>query len=110
MFMKMVKAIIRPEKVSDVLTALADNGIYPATRTSVLGRGKQQGLKVGAIHYDEMPKEMVMVVVEDEMADKVVNVMITAARTGGKGAYGDGKIFIIPVEQAITISTGEYGL
>ena len=51
-----------------------------------------------------------MVVVEDEMVDKVVNVMITAARTGGKGAYGDGKIFIIPVEQAITVSTGEYGL
>lgn len=110
MFMKMVKAIIRPEKVSDVLAALADSGIYPATRTNVLGRGKQQGLKVGAIHYDEMPKEMIMVVVEDEMVDKAVSAMMTAARTGGKGAYGDGKIFIIPVEQAITISTGEYGL
>ena len=108
--MKMVQAVVRPEKVTDVLNALADNGIYPATRNSVLGRGRQQGLKVGSVHYDEMPKSSVFVVVEDDMVSKTVDVMVTAARTGGKGAYGDGKIFIIPVEQTVTISTGKYEL
>jgi nitrogen regulatory protein PII 1 len=105
--MKMVKAIVRPEKVSDILVALVENKIYAATRSSVLGRGKQQGLKVGNIHYEEIPKECISIVVEDEQVDLVVSVISNAAKTGKEGAYGDGKIFVLPVEMAVTISSGE---
>ena len=105
--MKMVKAIVRPEKVSDIQVALVENKIYAATRSSVLGRGKQQGLKVGNIHYEEIPKESISIVVEDEQVDLVVSVISNAAKTGKEGAYGDGKIFVLPVEMAVTISSGE---
>lgn len=104
--MKMIKAVVRPEKVNEVLSHLNDNGFPAATRMSILGRGKQQGLKVADVLYDEIPKEMILVVVKDEEAGKVQQLIIEAARTGKKGAYGDGKIFIIPVEKSITISSG----
>jgi nitrogen regulatory protein PII 1 len=105
--MKMIKAIIRPEKVADVLSGLTREGINAATRMSILGRGKQQGLKVADVYYDEIPKEMVMVVVEDKDEDKVVKIITEAAKTGKKGAFGDGKIFITEVQRSVTISSGK---
>lgn len=105
--MKMIKAVIRPEKVEDVLDALMQKGYSAATRISVLGRGKQKGLKVGVTYYDEIPKEMIMIVVNDEDEDKVVKIIADSAKTGKNGTYGDGKIFISDVERAVTISTGE---
>lgn len=104
--MKMIKAIVRPEKASEVLTALCDAGFVSATRVSILGRGKQRGLKVSGVYYDEIPKEMFMMVVEDEQVEKAKKIIIETARTGKEGAFGDGKIFIIPVERTITISSG----
>ena len=91
--MKMIKAIVRPEKAEDVLDALMAQGFAATTKMSVLGRGKQKGLKVGDTYYDEIPKEMLMIVIEDK-----------------NGTYGDGKIFVSQVERAVTISSGEEGL
>lgn len=108
--MKMIKAFVRPEKAEDVLDALMEKGFSAVTKVSVLGRGKQKGLKVGDTYYDEIPKEMVMMVVEDEDVDKVTKIITEEARTGKEGRYGDGKIFLTEVERAITISSGEEGL
>ncbi|MEX1307595.1 MAG: P-II family nitrogen regulator [Eubacteriales bacterium] len=104
--MKMVRAIVRPEKVSEVLNELADAGYAAVTKIDVVGRGKQRGVKVGDIHYDELPKELLMMVVEDDAVDEVIHLVNKYARTGEKGAFGDGKIFISAVERAFTISSG----
>jgi len=108
--MKMVKAFVRPEKAEDVLDALMEKGFSAVTKVSVLGRGKQKGLKVGDTYYDEIPKEMVMMVVEDQEVEKVVKIITESARSGKEGRYGDGKIFLTEVEKAITISSGKEGL
>ena len=104
--MKMIRAIIRPEKVYDVLEELKDAGYSAVTKMDVVGRGKQRGIKVGNIHYDEIPKEMLIMVVEDENKDEVVKLIIKNAKTE-EGTFGDGKIFITDVEETYTISSGE---
>lgn len=104
--MLMVKAIIRPEKVSCVLSELCDAGFPAVTKYDVVGRGKQRGVKVGEVFYDEIPKEMLMLVINDEDKDDVIKIIMKNAKTGEKGAFGDGKIFIVPVEAAYTISSG----
>ncbi len=104
--MTMVRAIVRPEKSDTVMTALLDAG-YPAiTKLEVFGRGKQRGIKVGDVHYDELPKVMLFTVVPDEEKDLVVKAILESAKTGEKGAYGDGKIFVSPVDEVYTISSG----
>ena len=105
--MKMIRAIVRPEKVSEVLNELADAGYAAVTKIDVVGRGKQRGVKVGDIHYDELPKELLMMVVEDDVVDEVIHIINKYARTGEKGAFGDGKIFVSTVERAFTISSGD---
>lgn len=104
--MYLVRAIIRQEKVNEVLSELFDAGFPQVTKMDVYGRGKQKGIRVGEIHYDELPKEMLLIVVKDEDKDDVVRVILKTARTGD-GTYGDGKIFVAPVETAYTISTGK---
>ena len=105
--MKLIKAIIRPEKVLPVLEALSEKGHNSVTRISVLGRGKQRGLKVGDVYYDEIPKEMLLIVVEDASVKETVQTIAGSARTD---AFGDGKIFVSEVSTADTVSTGEEGL
>ncbi len=105
--MKMIKAIVRPEKAALVLDKLCDAGFRAATKFSILGRGKQRGLKVEDVYYDEIPKEMIMLVVEDSDADKVVDIIKEEARTSEEGYFGDGKIFVQDVERAITVSVGK---
>lgn len=105
--MKMVRAFIRPEKEQEVVQALEGAGYGSLTKMPVFGRGKQKGLQVGPIYYDELPKTLLMLVVEDEQAKRAVEVIEDKARTG---FIGDGKIFISPVEEAYTIRTGEVGL
>lgn len=104
--MIMIRSIVRPEKVDDVLAALMEAGFPGVTKMSVVGRGKQRGIKIGEVTYDEIPKEMLLTVVKEDAKDFVIKTIIKAARTGEKGAYGDGKIFVIPVEEAYTISSG----
>lgn len=108
--MKMIKAFVRPEKAEEVLDNLMEKGFSAVTKVSVLGRGKQKGLKVGDTYYDEIPKEMIIIVVEDKDADKVIKIMTDTAKTGKEGRYGDGKIFVTEVERAVTISNGSEGL
>lgn len=106
--MLMVRAIIRPEKVGEVLSELLSAGFPEVTKMDVFGRGKQKGIKVGDIYYDELPKEMLLVVVKNEEdKDDVIRIIMRTARTGIKGAFGDGKIFVSPVETAYTISSGK---
>ncbi len=105
--MKMIKAIIRPEKVEDVLDTLMKKGYSAATRMNVLGRGKQKGLKVGDTYYDEIPKEIIMIVVNDADEEKVVRIIADSAKTSKNGTYGDGKIFISDVEKVVTVSSGD---
>lgn len=105
--MKMIKAMIRPEKTDLVLNKLNEAGFRAATRYSVLGRGKQRGLKVEDVYYDEIPKDTILIVVEDKDADKVAGIIAENAKTSKEGAFGDGKIFIQSVEKAITISSGK---
>lgn len=104
--MLMIRAIIRPEKVGGVLSELCDAGFPAVTKMDVMGRGKQRGVKVGDVFYDEIPKEMLIMVVKDEDKDDVIKIIVKNAKTNGKGAFGDGKIFISPVEEAYTISSG----
>jgi nitrogen regulatory protein PII 1 len=104
--MLMIRAIIRPEKSDNVLSALMDAGFPAVTKIPVFGRGKQRGLKVGEIHYDELPKELLIVVVPDKDKEFVVTTIMDSARTGDKGSFGDGKIFVTPVDEVYTVSSG----
>ena len=104
--MIMIRSIIRPEKTDNVLSALMDAGFPAVTKMSVVGRGKQRGIKIGEITYDEIPKELLITVVRDEDKDFVIKTVIQAARTGEKGAFGDGKIFVTPVDEMYTVSSG----
>lgn len=108
--MIMVRAMIRPEKTDEVLAALMYAGFPSVTKMDVYGRGKQRGMKVGDITYDELPKEMILTVVKNEDKDFVIETIMKAARSGSKGAFGDGKIFISPVDEAYTVSSGVKGL
>jgi nitrogen regulatory protein PII 1 len=107
--MLMIRAIVRPEKSAQVMQALLEAGYPAVTKMDVAGRGKQRGLKVGEVTYDEIPKEMLISVIHAADKDLVVKAIALAARTGEKGAFGDGKIFISPVEEVYTISTGVKG-
>jgi nitrogen regulatory protein PII 1 len=105
-----ITAVIRPEKVGIVLSELVDAGFPAVTKMDVVGRGKQRGVKVGDVHYDEIPKELLFLVVKDEDKDDVVKIIIRSSKTGEKGAFGDGKIFISAIDEAYTISSGNSGL
>lgn len=106
--MKMVMAVIKPFKLDDVREALAEVGVAGITATEVKGFGRQKGhteLYRGAEYVvDFLPKVKLEVIVEDSMAERVVEAIAAAAQTG---RIGDGKIFVIPVETALRIRTGE---
>ncbi|MCY7281453.1 MAG: P-II family nitrogen regulator [Sphingomonas bacterium] len=108
--MKKVEAIIKPFKLDDVKDALHDAGVSGITVSEVKGFGRQKGhteLYRGAEYVvDFLPKVKVEVVCEDDQVDRVVEAIEAAARTG---RIGDGKIFVVPVEQAVRIRTGDRG-
>jgi nitrogen regulatory protein PII 1 len=105
--MKMIRAIVRPEKVDGIVEGLEEAGHYSLTKLNVFGRGKQKGITLGDVHYDELPKVMLMMAVEDDSVDEVIKIISYKAYTGH---FGDGKVFISPVEEALTIRTGLKGL
>jgi nitrogen regulatory protein PII 1 len=102
--MKMIRAFIRPEKEQEVVLALEGAGFPSLTKVPVFGRGKQKGLTIGPVHYDELPKTLIMTVIDDKDLEKVLKVIQDKARTG---FIGDGKIFVSPVDSAYTVRTGE---
>lgn len=105
--MKMIRAIVRPEMSDAVTDGLAEAGFYSLTKMPVFGRGKQKGLTIGNAHYDELPKMLIIIVVEDSSVDEVLKIVQFKAYTGSEG---DGKIFISPVERALTVRTGVAGI
>ncbi|MFU8895143.1 MAG: P-II family nitrogen regulator [Gammaproteobacteria bacterium] len=108
--MKLVTAIIKPFKLDDVRQALADVGVKGVTVTEVKGFGRQRGhteLYRGAEYVvDFLPKMKIEIAIDDDLLEQVVEVISNTARTG---KIGDGKIFIMPLEQVIRIRTGETG-
>ncbi len=106
--MKKIQAVIKPFKLDEVKAALHDIGIQGLTVTEVKGFGRQKGhteiYRGAEYQVDFLPKIEVEIVTSDENADKVVDTIMNAANTG---KIGDGKIFVVPVEQAIRIRTGE---
>jgi len=107
---KKIEAIIRQEKLDAVKMALEASGYFGMTVSEVSGRGRQGGLtlqwRVGEYKVDLLPKIKVEVVVLDEDVARILNVITTAARTG---EMGDGKLFVLPVENAVRVRTGEEG-
>lgn len=104
--MIMIRSIVRPEKVDSILAALMEAGFPAITKVPVVGRGKQRGIKIGEVTYDEISKEQIIMVVKASDKDYVIETIMGAAKTGTKGAFGDGKIFISPVLEVYTISSG----
>lgn len=104
--MIMIRAVVRPEKVDNVMASLMEAGFPAVTKIGVVGRGKQRGIKIGDITYDEIPKELLMMVIKDRDKEFVLKTIMKAARTGEKGSYGDGKIFVSPVVEMYTVSSG----
>jgi nitrogen regulatory protein P-II 1 len=109
--MKKIEAIIRPERLNDVKQALDDLGFHGMNITQVTGRGAQRGIvhqgRGGeTVTVDMLPKVKLEVVVSDQAVDRVIDVIISAAKTGN---IGDGKIFVLPVEEAVRVRTGERG-
>jgi len=108
--MRKIEAIIKPFKLDEVKEALHEIGIQGMTVTEVKGFGRQKGhteLYRGAEYVvDFLPKIKIEIAVSDDLADKVVEAIVGAANTG---RIGDGKIFVLPMEEAIRIRTGERG-
>ncbi len=104
--MVMIRAVVRPDKVDNVLEALMEAGFPSVTKIPVFGRGKQRGIKIGDVTYDELPKELLFTVVKSKDKDFVVKTIMDSARTGDKGSFGDGKIFVTEVEEVYTVSSG----
>jgi nitrogen regulatory protein P-II 1 len=108
--MKKIEAIIKPFKLDDVKEALTELGVIGLTVTEVRGFGRQKGhteLYRGSEYtIDFLPKVKIELVVPDALVDKVVAAVAAAARTG---SIGDGKVFVIPMGEAIRIRTGEKG-
>ena len=108
--MKLVMAIVKPFKLDDVRESLSDIGVQGITVTEVKGFGRQKGhteLYRGAEYVvDFLPKVKVEAVVKDDLVDQVIEAISKAANTG---KIGDGKIFVMGVEQAVRIRTGEAG-
>lgn len=108
--MKLITAVIKPFKLDEVRDALSGLGVQGMTVTEVKGFGRQKGhteLYRGAEYViDFLPKVKIEVVVEDSLADNVVEAIANAARTG---RIGDGKIFVSDIEQAVRIRTGDTG-
>ncbi len=106
--MKLIKSIVRPNKVDDVREALEKLNIPGMTVTEVRGHGRQKGhtavYRGKEYNVTLLPKVEIEVVVTDDLAEEVIAAMIAAARTG---EIGDGRVFVVPIEHAYNIRTGE---
>ncbi|OPY54396.1 MAG: putative nitrogen regulatory PII-like protein [Methanosaeta sp. PtaU1.Bin112] len=108
MKMKKIEAIVRPERLEQIKKALEENGVVAMTVIEVLGRGEQKGIKLqyrgGTMDVDLLPKLKLELYVADEETDKVMKTICDAGRTG---KFGDGRIFVSPVEKSGKVRTGE---
>jgi nitrogen regulatory protein P-II 1 len=108
--MKKIEAIIRQEKFHLIKIALEEKGFISMTVSDVMGRGKQKGVslkwRVGEHRIEFLPKKKIEIVVEDNDCQLVIDTIMARAKTGD---VGDGKIFVMPVEEVYRIRTGETG-
>ena len=108
--MKLIKAIIKPFKLDEVKDALTEIGVEGMTVSEVKGFGRQKGhteiYRGSEYTVDFLPKVKLEVAVGEEVVDKVIDAIVTSAQTG---KIGDGKVFVLPIEQAVRIRTGEKG-
>ncbi len=108
--MKLIKAIIKPFKLEEVKDALAELGVEGMTVSEVKGFGRQKGhteiYRGSEYTVDFLPKSMIEIAVSDDLVEKLTDKIIEAAKTG---KIGDGKVFVLPIEQAIRIRTDERG-
>jgi nitrogen regulatory protein P-II 1 len=108
--MKKVEAIIREERLEAVKKALEEKSYFGMTVSEVSGRGKQKGIplqwRVGEYRVDLLPKLKIELVVLDEDVPDVIDAIVSRARTGDTG---DGKIFVLPVEEVVRVRTGDRG-
>jgi nitrogen regulatory protein PII 1 len=100
----MIQAVVRPEKLQEVIANLSKTGIQALTHLDVAGRGRQKGIQVGPVRYEELSKAWLMVVVDDGDADRAMETIKIAARTGNPG---DGKLFLSSLDEVRTIRTGQ---
>jgi len=111
--MKLVMAIIRHEHLQEVQDVLDECGVSGVTLTEVKGCGAQRGYTARyrgtAVNISLRPRLKIEAVMRSEIVERVVDLMARAARSGDKGEVGDGKIFVLDVEQALRIRTGERG-
>jgi nitrogen regulatory protein P-II 1 len=108
--MKLITAIVKPFTLEDVKTSLEQAGVLGMTVSEVQGYGRQRGhtevYRGAEYSVDFVPKVRIEVVVEDAAADKIVDGIVRAARTG---KIGDGKVWVTPVETVVRVRTGERG-
>ncbi len=104
--MKMIVAILRPDRLKDVEDRLKGGGFPSLTEFSVRGRGRQKGITIGEMHYEKLPKSCLLVVAKDADVKTITGIIAEAGRTGN---IGDGKIFVLDIEEAMRIRTGEQG-
>jgi nitrogen regulatory protein P-II 1 len=106
--MKLVKAIVREERVPFIQKALAAHEIFGMTVYQVMGRGNQKGIHIqyrnGILNVDLLPKVAMEIVIKDELENLVITELMNAARTGKPG---DGKIFVLPILESHRVRTGE---
>jgi len=111
--MKMVVAIIRPEKLEAVQRALNERDVYLMTVTDVRGCGRQRGFtevyRGSEFQVRLLPKLKLEIAVNDAFVEATVEAIVHAARAGDTGQIGDGKIFVLPIDDAVRIRTGERG-
>ena len=111
--MKMIVAIIRPERLEAVQNALAKSDVYLMTVSDVRGCGRQRGYtevyRSAEFQIRLLPKLKLEIAVNDPFVEATVEAVVHAARTGDTGQVGDGKIFVLPLEDCVRIRTGERG-
>lgn len=111
--MKLVVAIIRPEKLEDVQKALAERDVYLMTVSDVRGCGRQRGLtevyRGTEVTVRLIPKLKLEIAVTEPFVEATIEAIVHSARTGDTGTIGDGKIFVVPLDDCVRIRTGERG-
>lgn len=111
--MKLITAIIQPDKLDEVKTALAEAGVHGLTVSDASGYGQQRGhtevYRGAQFTVDLIPKIRLEVLTDDAETDRLVGVMVAAARSG-EGTVGDGKVWVMPLDSVIRVRTGETGL
>src|SRR3954452_5968068 len=111
--MKMIVAIIRPEKLEEVQAALNQRDVYLMTVTDVRGCGRQRGYtevyRGSEVQINLLPKLKLEIAVNDAFVEATVEAIVHEARSGDTGQIGDGKIFVLPLDDCVRIRTGERG-